>query len=169
MYWRYNVTPMGYYDVAQICLNGHMINDHAQTRPQHNQEFCSKCAATTIIGCPQCDTPIRGYYEVEGVIDFSEEQVPVPAFCQHCSKAFPWTESRLEAAHDLAGQLELDVPDRTLLEKSIEEIVRDTPRAPAEAMRFKTIVEKAKPWGLKAFKEILYGIAGEAVKRMIWP
>jgi len=92
-----------------------------------------------------------------------------PAFCHTCGKAYPWTESRLEAARDLANQLGFDIPERTLLEKSIEELVRDTPRAPAEAVRFKTMVEKAQPWALGAFKEILYGVVGESVKRMIWP
>jgi hypothetical protein len=65
--------------------------------------------------------------------------------------------------------LELDIPERTLLEKSIEELVRDTPRATAEAVRFKTIVENAKPWGIAAFKEILYAAVSEAAKRTIWP
>jgi hypothetical protein len=93
----------------------------------------------------------------------------IPSFCEKCGKPFPWTESRLEAAKDLANQLELDIPERTLLEKSIEEIVRDTPRAPAEAVRFKRIVEGARPWALGAFKEILFGVVGEGVKKMIWP
>jgi hypothetical protein len=88
----------------------------------------------------------------------------VPVFCEKCGKPFPWTESRLEAARDLAGQLDLDIPERTLLEK----IVRDTPRAPVEAVRFKSIVEKAKPWALGAFKEILFGVVGEGMKQMIW-
>jgi hypothetical protein len=93
----------------------------------------------------------------------------VPAFCEACGYPYPWTESRLEAAKDLAGQLDLDIPERTLLDKTIEEIVRDTPRAPAEAMRFKTIVEQAKPWALDAFREILFHVASEPVKRLIWP
>lgn len=82
---------------------------------------------------------------------------------------FPWTGTRLDAARDLADQLGLDVPGRALVEKSIEELLRDTPRAPAEAIRFKNIVGKAQPWALSAFKEILYSVVGDAAKRMIWP
>ena len=45
----------------------------------------------------------------------------------------------------------------------------DTTRAPAEAIRFKTIVQRAQPWGLTAFKEILNAVVSESVKRMLWP
>jgi hypothetical protein len=93
----------------------------------------------------------------------------IPAFCEKCGKPYPWTETRLDAAGDLADQLGLDIPNRELLEKSIEELVRDTPRAPAEAIRFKGIVQKAQEWGLPAFKEILFGVVSEAAKRIIWP
>jgi hypothetical protein len=48
----------------------------------------------------------------------------------------------------------------------VEELLRDTPRAPAEAIRFKEIVEKAQPWGLVALREILGTVVGEAVKRL---
>ena len=44
-----------------------------------------------------------------------------------------------------------------------------TPRAPAEAVRFKAIVEKAKPWALGAFKEIPIGVVSESLKKVIWP
>jgi hypothetical protein len=157
-----------YYDVAQICLGGHIINGSFRTFPQHNQERCSNCGQETITTCQGCGCEIRGRYYVPGVIGGGGTENP-PAFCHKCGKPYPWTESRVEAARDLAEQLDLDLPERTLLEKSIEEMVRDTPRAPAEAVRFKKIVESAKPWGLGAFKEILYGIAGEAVKRIVWP
>src|SRR5262249_39573648 len=92
-----------------------------------------------------------------------------PSFCHECGKAYAWTESRLEAARDLADQLNLDVPERTLLDKRIEEIVRDTPRAPAEAVRFRKIVDKAAPWAMDAFNKILIGIISEPVKKLIWP
>lgn len=160
---------MAYYDVAQVCLNGHMINDHARSRPLHNQEYCTRCGAKTLTACPSCQKPIRGDLNVEGVVDLTGRQIPVPPFCQYCAKALPWTESRLEAASALADQLQLDIPERALVEKSIEEMVKDTPRAPAEAIRFKTIVQRAQPWGFAAFKEILNAVVSESVKRMLWP
>jgi hypothetical protein len=93
----------------------------------------------------------------------------VPAFCHECGEPYPWTGSKLEAARDLVDQLGLDIPERALLETSIEELIRNTPRAPAEAVRFKAIVETAQPWALGAFKEVLFGVVGEAAKKLIWP
>jgi len=157
-----------YFDVAQICLNGHIINNSSMTFPSSNKKRCPDCGSETITKCLACNQDIRGYHFVPGVIGFGGLE-KAPGFCEHCGKPYPWTESRLEAARDLAGQLDLDIPERTLLEKSIEEIVRDTPRAPAEAVRFKGVVEKAKPWALAAFREVLISVVSEPVKKMIWP
>jgi len=153
------------YDVAQICLNGHVTNSSIRDFPHHNQEYCNICGTKTVTACQGCQKKIRG--RLRGVLTI--EPMSAPAFCQHCGKPFPWTEARIEAARDLADQLGLDVPDRTLLEKSIDELLRDSPRAPAEAVRFRTILCRAKPWGLEAFKQVLGMILSEGVKKLIWP
>jgi|SRR5450756_2380819 len=93
----------------------------------------------------------------------------VPAFCEDCGYPHTWIEARLDTARDLADQLGLDIPARAWPGRSIEELVRDTPRVPAEAVRFKAIVGNAQPWALGAFKEVLCGVVGEVAKRMIWP
>ena len=36
------------YDTAQVCLNGHVITQFAETRPEHLKKFCDKCGATLI-------------------------------------------------------------------------------------------------------------------------
>jgi hypothetical protein len=163
-------TMVNGYGVAQICREGHIANPAMHANPSRNKAHCTTCGAETISTCQSCTKPIRGAYcSVRyGAVQVNP-LVKAPAFCEHCGAPFPWTESRLDAANDLADQLGLDIPERTLLEKSIEELVRDTPRAPAEAVRFKGIVTKAQPWALGAFKEILYGVVGETAKRMIWP
>jgi hypothetical protein len=48
-----------WYDVAQICLNGHVINDSVKKYPQHNKKFCDKCGVATINNCPNCNTEIQ--------------------------------------------------------------------------------------------------------------
>ena len=35
----------GYYDVAQICTNGHVVNSSASSVPQSNQKYCTECGA----------------------------------------------------------------------------------------------------------------------------
>ncbi|MFL6485360.1 MAG: DUF2321 domain-containing protein [Nitrososphaera sp.] len=49
------------YDVAQICENGHVANDSAKGKPEHNQKYCEICGKPTITKCPNCKTPIRGH------------------------------------------------------------------------------------------------------------
>jgi Uncharacterized protein conserved in bacteria (DUF2321) len=41
-----------YYDTAEVCLGGHMVNYHTEQRPQHNKAFCPKCGKATISACP---------------------------------------------------------------------------------------------------------------------
>jgi hypothetical protein len=158
------------FDVAQICENGHHTNWQTLDEPLKNVEHCPKCGAATITSCKNCGEEIRGCRYIAGAYGVRHESFPsnAPAFCHKCGGPYPWTEVGLEAAHDLANQLGLDIPERTLLDTSIEELFRNSPRAPAEAVRFKNIVERAKPWGLEAFKQVLGGVVGEAAKRLIW-
>ncbi len=52
----------GWYDTAQICINGHVINSMSKSHPEHNKKFCDKCGEPTITNCPKCNAPIRGHY-----------------------------------------------------------------------------------------------------------
>ena len=159
---------MSRYGVAQICINGHLIKSGVAPSPE--KDFCKKCGAETITSCGACGAFIRGgLRHVRNGEEYVDALSRIPAFCEKCGQPYPWTESRIDAARDLADQLELDIPDRTLLEKSIEELIRDTPKAPAEAIRFKTIVGKAQPWVLGAFREILFSSISDAVRKLIWP
>lgn len=55
--------------------------------------------------CPTCKEYIRGTYEVKGVAVVGFEFLP-PRFCEYCGNPFPWTESALSAAKELADSLE---------------------------------------------------------------
>jgi len=45
-----------YYDTAQICLNGHMVNFYSDSQSDSNQNFCSDCGAPTIRQCPNLNS-----------------------------------------------------------------------------------------------------------------
>jgi len=45
---------MSYYHTAQICLNGHIINESIEEYPEKNEKFCSLCGSETITECPSC-------------------------------------------------------------------------------------------------------------------
>jgi hypothetical protein len=82
---------MAYYDIMQVCLNGHRITDTYETHPEHRQEYCDQCGARTIIACPNCNKPIRGHHYVPNVA--SMFSASVSEFCLGCGKAYPWIKS----------------------------------------------------------------------------
>jgi hypothetical protein len=154
--------------VAQICLNGHVINSASKSSPECCQEFCAKCGTKTIKACPACGTDIRGYYHVQGVVGYFEYQVP--RFCHACGKAYPWTETSLEAAKRYALELQsLNQEERTQLAAALDDLVRDSPKTPVAASRFKRLASKAGKETAEAFKAILVEVVSEAAKKSIWP
>jgi hypothetical protein len=80
------------YHVAQVCLNGHSINDASESFPQYNQNFCAVCGAETITTCRHCNHAIRG--AVRGEVNWGNYHPP--AFCHNCGKPYPWMEDRLQ-------------------------------------------------------------------------
>jgi hypothetical protein len=154
------------YDTAQICLNGHCINSSSIDFPQHNQDYCGQCGQPTIRTCKKCNAPIRGYYRNSTVIGGYEP----PAFCNKCGAAFPWTETRINTAIEMAGELEnLDRTDKETLVSSINDIVRDSPKTPLAAGRFKKIMSKAGTVATDSMKKIIIEIASESAKKILWP
>ncbi len=81
---------MGYYEVMQVCLNGHQITASYNSSPQRRQDYCQKCGQKTIYQCPKCKEPIQGKYIVEGVLDLTK--TPVPSNCHKCGNPYPWRE-----------------------------------------------------------------------------
>jgi hypothetical protein len=64
----------------------------------------------------------------------------VRAICNKCVAGYPWTESRLSAAREYVRELErLDANERGILERSLDDLVRDTPNTSVAALRFKTL------------------------------
>ena len=59
-----------WYDTAQICQGGHVINPTSVGSPAHNQRFCHMCGKAAITACPACTAP---------------------SYCHNCGKGYPWT------------------------------------------------------------------------------
>jgi hypothetical protein len=157
----------GHYDVAQICSNGHVVNVRAISFPQHNSNFCPKCGATTMMECMGCGTQIRGMYDVPGVVSLSSSY-RMPGLCYGCGKAYPWTESRIQAARDLI-ELEdkFSDADKAALTADLPDLVRDTPRTQVAATRFKKLAAKAAGTVASALRDIIVDVASEAAKKTI--
>jgi len=157
-----------WYDAAQICTNGHMINSQSVYRPEHNREFCDKCGAPTITKCQKCNSSIKGYYHVPIFIQPNYTKLPLPSFCPDCGKPYPWTEAKLKAAKELSDMLEeLSLEERDLLKKSIDDIVLDTPQTPVAVNRFKMLVAKVGRVAAEQLRELVVDIASETAKKII--
>lgn len=155
----------GGYDIAQICKNGHVTNSATKSRPENNQKSCMKCGEATITTCPECSTPIRGIENAPGWQIYT-----TPAFCINCGNPFPWTQAKVQAARDLAQELDdLNEQDRIILQKSIDELVKDSPSTTVAATRFKKIMLKAGQGAASMFQEILVDVVSETAKKMLWP
>lgn len=156
-----------YYDTAQVCLNGHVTNSMARTLPVSNQEHCNECGEKTIMACPECQTPVRGEYCAPGVFAISD--YTPPAFCHSCGKPLPWTQRRLDAARELADELEgLNEEEREKLKGSLDDLLRDTPKTPVAEARFKRLMKKAGQEAYNGMRAILVDVVSEVVKKSLF-
>lgn len=161
-----NSAQMGRYDVAQICLNGHVINAHAASQPAHNSDFCAKCGTKTITTCLNCSSFIPGKYRSEVIADWTP--LDPPAYCRNCGKAFPWTGEAIEAARLLTDEVEgLSLEDREQLKATFPDLIADTPRTVLAATRFRKISAKASRTFVDTLRQLLVDIASETAKKII--
>lgn len=154
------------YDFAQICLNGHVINAATETYPDLNKPFCDECGEPTITNCPNCNAKIEGQFDPKG--EWESRPYTVPAYCSNCGNPFPWTASKIKAAHELAQELEnISEEEKEILSKSIDDMIKDTPRTELATMRFKKILSKAGKTAIEAFRIILVDIITDKAKMLL--
>ncbi len=148
------------YDVAQVCLNGHVINAKTCQYPERSQDFCAECGERGIASCPRCGESIRGApLAAEWVWTYQP-----PNYCGGCGQPLPWTKSRLKAAHDLVRDLGgLDDDERQLLEESIDQLALQTPAADSAAIRFKTLISKARGPAVTLLQQVVVQLASSYV------
>ena len=161
-----------WYDIAQVCLNGHGVNSRVQSNSEHNKDFCIECGAATITTCQHCGVDIKGYFHSNSNRGWRTpaDHFSRPSFCEGCGKSFPWTEKALEAAKDFSDELGVLTEDeKEFLEKSLDDIIRDTPQTAVASARFKRIAAKGGKEAAEGFKHILIGVVSETAKKMIWP
>lgn len=156
-----------YYEVAQICLNGHMITARYNSSPEQSAKYCDSCGEKNIISCENCHTHIRGSYVVPGVL--GAFGYAIPSYCHECGKSYPWTQQKLEAAKELAEELsELSEEEKESLKKSLDDLVKDGPKTVVATTRFKRLVSKTGPEIATGFKDILVDVVSESVKKAVW-
>lgn len=171
------------YDTAQICLNGHVINDSFEREPEKNKEYCRDCGAKTITKCPNCEKEIEGAkyiipYALSG--PYAKELFPgnryekvsnyeKPKYCTNCGTPYPWTEKKIKAVHELTQELDnLTSEEKEMLGKSIDDIIKETPETKLAVTRIKKFLPKIGKEAGNILKDLLVDIASESVKKMLW-
>ncbi|MHB1459573.1 MAG: DUF2321 domain-containing protein [Armatimonadota bacterium] len=159
---------MARYDTAQICINGHTISKGIDKHSATDQSFCDKCGAKIITNCKACVSSIRGERYLEGPGLSGGEYTP-PSYCYNCGNAFPWIESRMQAARELTDELEnLTKEEKDSLKQSLDDIITDTPQTTLAVIRIKRLLTKSGKIAAESFKEIMVSVVTEAAKRSLW-
>jgi len=155
------------YDIAQICLNGHIVNGAFRVRPQDNKDFCPKCGEKTITQCPLCENPIQGSPCEQGwrgevnIVGSCR----LPAYCHKCGKSFPWTESKIQTAIQMFAEFGgLDEGEKKTIEDDIKNISRDIPQGELSAMRIRKIWQKYGRIAYNVIMEFASKTAAEILK-----
>jgi hypothetical protein len=157
----------GYYDAAQICRNGHVITSFLNDSPEVAQKFCTTCGVETITACDGCKAPIRGNYEVPGIAFVGRYQRP--SYCPHCGQPYPWTITKLQAAKDLVAELEELTPEeRTQLDQTLDDLVRESPKTELAGFRFKKLMKKVGRESYDAVKSVVTDLVSETVKKTLF-
>ncbi|HEY5536592.1 MAG TPA: DUF2321 domain-containing protein [Ignavibacteria bacterium] len=153
------------YDIAQICLNGHVINSFSSGMPEFNKKYCDQCGEFTIIECQECKNPIRGDYWGS----MSMTTMTAPKFCLNCGKPFEWTIRKLNAAKELAALSEGFTGDEIIeFQKSIDNLVINSPNIEVAKVKYIKFVKKAGTSIAQGLKDILVDIVSETIKKTIW-
>ena len=92
-----------------------------------------------------------------------------PKFCHSCGKPYPWTLSHLEAAKELVKEFDTLTPEEQhSLTQSLDDLVRDTPKAEVAGIRFKKLMKKAGKESYEAVKHVLTDLVSESIKKTIF-
>ncbi len=155
---------MGHYDQMQACLNGHLITDHAQTKPQFRAKFCKRCGASAIDCCPSCQAPIKGDYLASSVLVLGYT-TPVPAYCENCGAAYPWRQAAIDNLSDVLRESMVSEQDIAAVEATLPDVVRDTPKTEGAALKLKRLMGQLSRPTYEIAIKVVTDLASEAAKK----
>ena len=155
---------MGWYHVAQICINGHLITSSLDESQDLGAAYCDLCGKRTMSKCQVCGDDIRGDYEPE--YSYNIAFYNIPAYCHACGNPFPWTQAAIDAAKELIREeAEISATEQENLVQVLPDIITDTPKTALAVVRLKKFFGKASPVVAQGIKDLLVRSAVEAAKQ----
>jgi hypothetical protein len=157
------VADKDWYDVMQVCVNGHQITKYAESQPQTRQEFCDNCGAKTIDVCPGCENHIRGARHTV-LVDIP---LSVPRYCIKCGAAYPWQQASIDNLKEILRESELSKHDVAIIETALPDVLQETPKTESASLRVKRVLGKlGKPFYEISVK-VITDIASETAKKTL--
>lgn len=130
--------PDDWYDVMQVCLNGHQITAFAVSQPQSRRQHCQSCGASTVMTCPHCGQNIRGHRHIAGVIGVFSS--PVSNYCDHCGGAYAWQTARMDNVRQVLKGAGIADADVERVEALLPDIARETPATGSASLGLRGII-----------------------------
>lgn len=158
---------MGVYRQAQICLNGHVITDSADTSPNRQQNCCSQCGAKTIMNCTACNAEIRGRYYIPNSV-YAKNSYKTPLYCHNCGEPYPWTKSAIESVQEMIWEdEELFDDEKERLCKSLPDIIAETPKTTLAVSRVKKAALRCASFLKDALMQFAVDFGCELAKKQL--
>lgn len=159
---------MGGFGIGQVCLNGHAITGFYQPGGPFSEDFCSDCGQRTITACEGCGSPIKGDYDASEDEIFTSVVYLAPRYCTTCGAPFPWTASAIEAAKELADEIDgIGEDARSKAKDSFVDLASDTPKTQLAIVRVKKLLAAAAPAVADGLKQVLVSIATDTAKKQL--
>lgn len=156
---------MGTQCKQSVCLNGHQVTD--TLNPNRVVDgYCEQCGAKLIDSCPNCNYPIEGFYEPDGMIigRRPNDTTPVPKYCKKCGKPYPWTQDSLDALNEVIQLSNLSIEDKEYLKASTPDLLADTPKTKVAIIKWKTIGKSL----LSLAHDVFVDVASESIVKALY-
>ena len=159
------------YGVIQICRNGHILTDRADTH-ELKQKFCSTCGSPIISQCEHCHVDIKGraryMSQLPSGFGYYNGDVSRPAYCIHCGRPYPWTELAKETIREIIRFSDaLSEAEKEDFQRIIPDLIVETPRTQVAIFKLKNYLVKAGKEVGKMIKDILTDVAADVIKKTI--
>jgi len=157
---------MEMFDIAQVCENGHLVNNSTISLPKNNSAKCGVCDGKTIVACPNCQESIPG--SLLSSTSFDIENFDVPAYCHHCGELYPWTNTKVNGVVALfVDKNIIPVNEKPHLIAMMMDLVTNSHNNKLASLHVKTLMEKLEAQEVTTVKTLLSDVVGSQARKAV--